>query len=175
MSSDPATTLWEALERAGCEPMGAPPSFRAKCPGHGGENPTALRVGIGADGRALIHCFRGCSAERVLAPLGLSTIDLYPIELRHRGGRRDLVLAPGRGRRTADVLLEASRELGLGYRCTRNPEMWVAELCPVCQLAPLIVHEEDAYHDRDRPGRISLWCLNGCDPVVILHALLGVK
>jgi hypothetical protein len=171
--TDPCGVIFEALERAGYEPMGSPPTFRSRCPGHDGDNPTALRVGIGNDGRALIHCFRGCSAERVLAPLGLTTIDLYPMELRRRGGRRDLALAPSCGRKTADVLLELCRDRGIGYRATANERMWLVEPCPCCFLHALIVCEND--QDRARPGRVLLSCMGGCEPAVVLDALLGVE
>src|SRR5215218_10532942 len=47
--ADPLAVLHERLTAAGCEPRGDVWRFRAKCPAHGGDSPTTLSVGEGAD------------------------------------------------------------------------------------------------------------------------------
>jgi AAA domain len=49
----------------------------ANCPAHEDQNPS-LSISEGADGRALLKCFAGCSTESVLAALGLTVRDLFP-------------------------------------------------------------------------------------------------
>ena len=49
----------------------------ARCPAHGDDNPS-LSVSRGEDGRILIHCHAGCSAEEVVQSMGLKMSDLMP-------------------------------------------------------------------------------------------------
>ena len=49
----------------------------ARCPAHGDRH-QSLSVGEGEDGRILLHCFAGCTAETVVAALGLTMVDLMP-------------------------------------------------------------------------------------------------
>ena len=53
--------------------------WSASCPAHGDETPS-LSIGAGDDGRVLIHCHAGCSAEQVVAAVGMSMADLGPSE-----------------------------------------------------------------------------------------------
>ena len=53
-------------------------SYRAACPGHGGNNPTALSITEGEDGVVWLHCFVGCDVERIVGALGLELKDLFP-------------------------------------------------------------------------------------------------
>jgi len=50
--------------------------WMALCPAHQ-DNAPSLSVGVGADGRALLRCFAGCSAEEILAAMGLGFRDLF--------------------------------------------------------------------------------------------------
>lgn len=51
--------------------------WRADCPtGHRSRG--TLAVGVGDDGRVLLHCHAGCDAADVLAAVGLTLADLYP-------------------------------------------------------------------------------------------------
>lgn len=52
--------------------------WRACCPAHGGSNPSALSVGLGDNGRVLLRCWHGCSADQVAQALGLELADLFP-------------------------------------------------------------------------------------------------
>jgi hypothetical protein len=78
--------------------------WRACCPAHGGNNPTALSVGVGDDGRVLLRCWHGCSVDAVAAALGLELGDLFPPRPEPAGG-----YAPMRRRR----LLPAGQALEL--------------------------------------------------------------
>lgn len=49
----------------------------ARCPAHGDANPS-LSVNRGEDGRILVHCHAGCSAQEVVEAMGLKLADLMP-------------------------------------------------------------------------------------------------
>ena len=49
----------------------------ARCPAHDDHNPS-LSIDEGADGRALVKCWAGCTVEAVLSAIGLSKKDLFP-------------------------------------------------------------------------------------------------
>jgi len=53
----------------------------ASCPAHDDSNPS-LSVSEGDDGRVLLHCFTGCSAESVCKAIGLTLADLMPESVR---------------------------------------------------------------------------------------------
>lgn len=129
-ATDPLDAVWSALESHDCQPHGRSWDFRAKCPYHNGDNPESLHVEVGADGRALIHCFaHDCRAEDVAKALGLSIRDLFPPGHKH-GRRRQLHEArridfTGRAKTVANVLC-ALDQLGAE---------WYVELrtdCPHC-------------------------------------------
>lgn len=52
--------------------------WRACCPAHGGKNPSALSIGVGADDQVLLRCWHGCEVEQVAHALGLELQDLFP-------------------------------------------------------------------------------------------------
>lgn len=52
--------------------------WRACCPAHGGSNPSALSVGVGADDQVLLRCWHGCEVDQVAGALGLDLSDLFP-------------------------------------------------------------------------------------------------
>lgn len=49
----------------------------ARCPAHGDDNPS-LSIAKGEDGRVLVHCHAGCTAEEVVTAVGLKLSDLMP-------------------------------------------------------------------------------------------------
>lgn len=71
--------------------------WRACCPAHGGKNPSALSVGVGADDQVLLRCWHGCEVEQVAHALGLELADLFPPKPQHhnsgRPARRRLISA----------------------------------------------------------------------------------
>jgi hypothetical protein len=54
-----------------------PDGWAGACPAHEDKNPS-LSVGLGDAGQILLRCFAGCSAEAVVAALGLRLADLFP-------------------------------------------------------------------------------------------------
>jgi hypothetical protein len=65
--------LW-ALE---CNPRGSDDrGYSARCPAHDDRNPS-LSIGQGHDGRALVHCHRGCTLEEIAAAAHLDVSDLF--------------------------------------------------------------------------------------------------
>ena len=53
-----------------------PEKWQACCPAHADRSPSlSIRE---SDGKILLYCFTGCSAEEVLDSLGMSFGDLYP-------------------------------------------------------------------------------------------------
>jgi hypothetical protein len=62
--------------------------FTASCPAHHDTNPS-LSVGVGADDRVLLHCFRDCKFLDIVHALKLEPRDLFPAQNlvpRHRKG-----------------------------------------------------------------------------------------
>lgn len=64
----------------GAKPHGS--RFRARCPAHGGNNPTALGIGQGRDREGnpmtLLHCFvQQCKIEDICAALGIEVRNLF--------------------------------------------------------------------------------------------------
>jgi hypothetical protein len=74
MSQTPFERLFGALSNVRQSGDG----FTACCPAHDDRNPS-LSVHVGEDGRILVHCFAGCSPERVVEACGLTMRDLFPI------------------------------------------------------------------------------------------------
>lgn len=50
--------------------------YIALCPAHADKSPS-LSLKEGSDGRVLIHCFAGCTAEEVVNEIGLQMSDLF--------------------------------------------------------------------------------------------------
>src|SRR6266404_2701849 len=57
----------------------------AKCPAHDDRKPS-LSINEGADGCVLIKCHAGCSTNDVLAELGLTKKDLFPVTSHRQSG-----------------------------------------------------------------------------------------
>jgi len=53
--------------------------WSAICPAHDDSNPS-LDIDEGRDGRILVHCWAGCSAENIARAVNLSLSDLCPDE-----------------------------------------------------------------------------------------------
>lgn len=79
--------LLAALRNVGCEPLKNGAGWTSSCPAHHDRSPS-LSIGIGDDGRALVHCHAGCSPREVCAALGLSPSDLFSDEPPARAGGR---------------------------------------------------------------------------------------
>lgn len=90
MPYDPQRSWWDALEQGGYEPHGQLHDFRARCPLCASNNPEALHVFVGADGRAVPWCFacQGKFAD-VARAAGLHPRDSFPAG-HHSAHRRSL-------------------------------------------------------------------------------------
>lgn len=66
----------ELLRERGCNPQRAGGEWSARCPAHDDTTPS-LRVRVGDDGRALLHCHAGCEVVGVVKALGLELRDLH--------------------------------------------------------------------------------------------------
>lgn len=74
--SGPVARVLAALADYGVQRCGSGWSARCPCPAHGDRH-ASLTIGEGKDGRALLHCHRGCDVADVLRALGLRMADLF--------------------------------------------------------------------------------------------------
>lgn len=75
--SCPVEHILDRLERVRRSGRG----WTARCPGPNhrrGDKSASLSVGEGNDGRALLHCFGGCSFAEIMGALGLEATDAFP-------------------------------------------------------------------------------------------------
>ena len=68
-------TLQEILSRLDVK-SGSGGQYMARCPCHG-DRQASLSVGVGDDGRVLLHCHAGCDTADIMASLGLTMRDLF--------------------------------------------------------------------------------------------------
>jgi hypothetical protein len=65
-----------------------PDRWTALCPGHDDRSPS-LSIREAGDGKILLTCWSCCTAEEIVAALGLTMADLFPDNSRHiRGEKR---------------------------------------------------------------------------------------
>jgi hypothetical protein len=140
---DPLRVVWDALYDNCCLPHGPAHQFEALCPSHDDRH-SSLSVGVGVDGRALLHCHAGCSTADVLAELGLSWPDLFV------DGEQERHVELPRRRRHPDVIVNLALD----------------EPCPSCRRSDQWM----VLVDRDQ-GEVSLKCAAGCTQAQILLAL----
>lgn len=72
-TADPVAELLSKLEgvrRAG-------DGYSAKCPAHE-DRLNCLSISTGRDGRALVKCHAGCTADSIVAKIGMKMADLFP-------------------------------------------------------------------------------------------------
>jgi putative DNA primase/helicase len=73
--SAPIERFLAALTAAGFDPRRSGEGWSSRCPSHDDRSPS-LSVAAGDDGRVLIRCHSGCSADAICAALGLRMKDL---------------------------------------------------------------------------------------------------
>jgi len=81
--TDPVDLLLSRLDRV----SGKEGRWIAKCPAHDDRSPS-LSIGVGDDGRVLIHCFAGCSPVSIVNAVGLELSQLYHQDPRYYEARR---------------------------------------------------------------------------------------
>ena len=92
---DPINVVLDALGAdARARPDGG---YLLRCPAHDDSTPS-LSLRRGEDGRALLHCHAGCSAEAVVAKMGLRMVDLFPPGDPGDAARAGTPSSPRRGR-----------------------------------------------------------------------------
>lgn len=115
--------------------------WRACCPAHGGTNPSALSVGVGADEQVLLKCWHGCDVDQVAYALGLELTDLFPSKPpNHSSGR------PARRR-----LLPAAQALDL-----LDAEMTLAVVCAADMAAGRPLDEPTRARLLQSAARVSM-------------------
>lgn len=119
----------------------------ARCPAHDDREPS-LAIAVGADDRALVHCFGGCDAQQIVAAVGLELSDLFanaPVEV---GG-------PARGTRAPVGALQAHWRAALGVLDREATIIWLAgqQLAGGAALAPADAHRLDAACERVADAR----------------------
>jgi hypothetical protein len=63
----------------------APSQWSASCPAHSDKSPS-LSIRETPDGRVLMHCFGGCTADEICGAIGLELTALFPPKPRAPGG-----------------------------------------------------------------------------------------
>ncbi|MCH2119216.1 MAG: hypothetical protein MK161_16115, partial [Pirellulales bacterium] len=76
----PIKRILSALTGRNCDPKRNRKGWSVRCPAHDDKRPS-LSVSEGSDGRALLHCHAGCTAESICAAVGLRLSDLMPIDV----------------------------------------------------------------------------------------------
>jgi hypothetical protein len=164
VTADPLRLVWDALQARDCRPRGHDYDFRARCPVHGGDNPSSLHVSVGADRRVVLWCFaHQCSVDDVTVALGLTVADLFP-DGHHRARR-----LPSRAVRRPDFKGAALGVANALYSLEELDEAWQVMLtsrCPYCD-------SPGAWLRGSSHGRIDADCPSGCDSHAYTQALLA--
>ncbi len=74
----PVDRVLDALAaQTGRKPSRNGTGWRSRCPAHDDRKPS-LSIGVGDNGKVLLHCHAGCATADILAALGLTMRDLMP-------------------------------------------------------------------------------------------------
>lgn len=93
----------------GFEPRG---SGNYRCPGHD-DRQASLSIDEGADGKTLLHCFGGCSFERIMSAIGLNgTRSVQPVSIQPRARKQQ---SSRWSRERAEALLRIAKERLVAY------------------------------------------------------------
>lgn len=160
----PLELVRSRLEDAGCNPRGPEHKLTALCPAHEDRSPS-LSCSEGDDGRALVHCWAGCTVNEVCAALDLEIKDLFAESTSDDWKRR----RPLKRRKkkppvmdTVHLILDAWDAAGLYFQPDQRFGYWRAE-CPLCTTW-LSVWIFDPTVDEGREEETPfVFCANGCD------------
>ncbi len=96
MSNTPIQLLLDRVRARNLKLKKSKDGWTCQCPAHEDRNPS-LSIGTGADGRVLLNCFTGCTAEAVCKALDLRLADLFPTTVGTKGrsvGGKALTVTP---------------------------------------------------------------------------------
>ena len=120
--------------------------WSARCPIHG-DNHNSLCIGIGDDGRCLVHCQVGCDIDDVLAAVSLTKRDLFPASTNgnghHKAGESIIVATYDYRDETGKLVFQAVRKEPKGFYQRRpNPdgEGWINNV-QGCRVLPFHLPE----------------------------------
>jgi hypothetical protein len=80
--------------------------YKALCPAHADRSPS-LSICEGDDGRVLLHCFSGCSAEAIVSSIRLTMTDLFCVD----NVTKRPPLVPGVSRRELTAAIEFEKAI----------------------------------------------------------------
>lgn len=83
--TNPVERILAALREHGHKPRTSDAGWACRCPAHDDCNPS-LSIDVGLDGRALVNCHAGCTADEVCGALGLTLADLFAHGPANRNG-----------------------------------------------------------------------------------------
>jgi len=97
--SEAVQRILTALRDHGHEPKRVGAGWSCRCPAHDDRNPS-LSIHAGDDGRALVHCHRGCTVDAVCGAIGLRPADLFTPDPSRRNGHAPKTRRRGDGDET---------------------------------------------------------------------------
>jgi len=101
LKASPVVKVLARLQRVSQTPEG----YTACCPGHDDGVPS-LSIATAEDGKVLLKCHAGCSAEQVVSAIGLTMSDLFP-----RGGQRRPARRRGEGKGASKERVSCAQQL----------------------------------------------------------------
>jgi hypothetical protein len=93
--------------------------WSARCPAHDDDR-SSLSVGVGDDGRALLHCHAGCTTDAICAAVGLQTSDLFPAASNGKAAKPKIVKVYEYRDENKHLLFQVCRTDPKGF-CQRQP------------------------------------------------------
>jgi len=153
--TDPMAAMWAALDTHGYTPKGELWKFTARCPAHEDRSPS-LSVTEGVDRRTLVYCHAGCSVADVVAAIGLTMSDLFPVGHRKAAKQRVAVVAE---QTPLAALVDALNTVGLTWSGV------ISSKCPYC--------DHPAAWWNVNQDRVEVDCPEECTRTEILDALEG--
>lgn len=134
MSADALLSRLASVRKRGAD------QWSARCPAHDDKGPS-LSVRVLQDGRTLVHCFAGCSADEVLGAVGLDMVELFPPKP-----------APGEGAGAVQRrrLLPAAQALDLLHDEAQLVALCAANMAHGCEL-----HDADLDRLLQAAGRVA--------------------
>ena len=130
--------------------------WKARCPAHDDRHPS-LSIGVGDDGRVLLHCHAGCNQQSIITALGLKTADLFvPKPNGHAGPKRSPRVYPSVGAAAKEVARREKGEVEAVYRYTDDYNR-VRIRKPDGKSFRPIRREGDGWVLGDPPGKLPLY------------------